>query len=317
MAYNDVIGRGDNALVPVETANQIISNLPQQSAAMKLFTHVTMGRLVQRQPVLSVLPIASFVSGDTGLKQTSAAAWKGRDLTAEEIAVIVPVPEALLDDSSFDIWGEVQPLLTQAIGQKLDAAVFFGSEKPASWPTAIVPAAVAAANAVAQGTNATADGGIAADISDLFGLVESEGFDVNGVVSKRAVRSLIRNARDSQGRQLAEVNINDWYGEPVTYAMGGLWPAAAEGSNALAVAGDFTQAILGVRQDITVKMLDQAAITDDTGKVILNLAQQDAVALRVVARFGFQVANAVTVDQPNEADRYPFAVLESPAVVTP
>jgi hypothetical protein len=54
-------------------------------------------------------------------------------------------------------------------------------------------------------------------------------------------------------------------------------------------------------------MLDQAVITDDTGAVILNLPQQDAVAMRVVARFAFQVAKPIQRDQG--ATPYPFAVL--------
>ena len=31
----------------------------------------------KKQPVLSALPVAYFVNGDTGLKQTTEAAWAG------------------------------------------------------------------------------------------------------------------------------------------------------------------------------------------------------------------------------------------------
>jgi hypothetical protein len=90
--------------------------------------------------------------------------------------------------------------------------------------------------------------------------------------------------------------------------MTGLWPAAA---TAEAIAGDFTQGIIGVRQDLTYKLLDQAVITDATGLVIYNLPQQDMVALRVVARYGFQIANAMTWENPTDATRYPFAVMQN------
>jgi hypothetical protein len=45
--------------------------------------------------------------------------------------------------------------------------------------------------------------------------------------------------------------------------------------------------------------------------VIYNLPQQDMVALRVVARYGFQVANAMTWENTNDATRYPWAVMQN------
>ena len=49
--------------------------------------------------------------------------------------MIVPIPEAVLDDSAFDIWGEVQPALVEAFGIAIDQAVLYGTNIPASWTT--------------------------------------------------------------------------------------------------------------------------------------------------------------------------------------
>ena len=46
---------------------------------------------------------------------------------------------------------------------------------------------------------------------------------------------------------------------------------------------------------------------------VVNLPQQDMVALRLVFRVGWEVANPINYDQQTEASRYPFAVLRSPA----
>jgi HK97 family phage major capsid protein len=260
--FNNVISRADvESFIPEDVATEVLQAAVQSSAALSLFPTVPMSSKTRRMPVLSALPVAYFVNGDTGLKQTTEMAWGGKYLEAEEIAVIVPVPEAVLDDADFDIWGQVQPRLAEAVGRTLDAAIFLGTNKPATWPTGIVPAAIAAGNLYERGTNAAAAGGIAADVSALFSTVESDGYVVSGLVANGTYRGFLRNARDANGVLLSEVAGGTIYGVPIQYAMTGLWPAAA---TAEAIAGDFSQGILGIRQDLTYKLLDQAVITDDT-----------------------------------------------------
>lgn len=300
-----LISRTDAAaLIPEEVASEIIKNVPQQSAALKLFRQVRMARGQQRLPVLSALATAYWPGGDDGLKSTTKLAWANKYLNAEEIAVIVPLPDAVFDDADFDIWAEVQPAIVEAIGRALDAAVFFGTSKPSSWPTAIAPAAVAIGNTVELGTAATNVGGLATDFSNLYGKVEADGFGVNGVVANTLLKSTLRNARDSQGNRLDDVSVSNIHGVDVTYAMDGMWSPATH----RAIAGDFNQAVVGVRKDISYKTIDQGALTDNDGSVIYNFAQQDATGLRVDARFAFQVANAINQMEQVEANRYPFAV---------
>lgn len=316
MAYNNLVSRTDaQALIPEVVSNEILTGLVNDSASLQMFRQIPMSTNQTRMPVLAALPVAYFVNGDTGLKQTTEVDWANKYLQVEELASIVPIPEAVLDDIHFDVWGSIKPLIQNAIARTLDAAIFFGTNKPASWPTAIVSAAAAAGNSVNRGTNAAAAGGIVGDFSDLFGLVEADGFDVNGVIAHVAYRGRLRQARATTGESLIEaddgqVNTKQIYGVDVKYPMRGLWPSGS--GSAEAVVGDYTNGILGVRQDITYKVLDQAVIQDGTGAIQFNLAQQDMVALRVTARFAFQVANTLNYDQAVEASRYPFGVLLTP-----
>lgn len=316
MAVDNMIDRtGADALIPEERAREIIQGLPDQSAALSLFRNVPMSSKVRSQPVLSALPYAYWVNGDTGLKQTSEAGWDRKMMVAEEIAVIVPVPEAVLDDAEFDIFGEIRPRLVEAFGAVIDEAVLFGVNKPASWTDpAIVPGAVAAGNAVALGTS-TID--IADDINEVMALVEDDGFDVNGFAARRRIRAKLRGLRDADGNPIYSPALTagtpaSLFGEPITYVSNGAWDDTA----AELIAGDFNQAILGIRQDITYKVLDQAVISDATGKVILNLAQQDAVALRAVMRVAYAVNTPITRSNEGNATAFPFGVL-TPEVVTP
>lgn len=312
MPYNSIISRTDAAaLIPVDVSNVMLTNLQNESAALSLFRRVPMSTNQTRMPVLAALPLAYFVTGDTGLKQTTEVNWDNKFLNVEELATIVPIPEAVLDDASFDVWGAIRPLLEQAAGRALDAAIFFGVNKPASWPTDITASAVAAGNVYARGTNTAAQGGIAEDINQVMGLLESDGYAVDGFVTRTTYKSRLRGARATDGQKLMDVSLGTIEGAPVRYILPGLWPT---GTNAAELfAGDWGQQILGVRQDFTYKILDQAVITDAGGLIIYNLAQQDMVALRLVIRVAWQTANQINYEQAVEANRYPVSVLRSPA----
>jgi HK97 family phage major capsid protein len=315
--YNTNVGRTDAAaLIPEEYSHDIVRHLPSASAALGLFRQVPMSRAQLRIPAESALAVAYWVSGDTGIKQTSKSAWANLYLNAEELAVIVPVPETVLDDVDFDLWGLIRPQLVEAIGRALDAAIFFGVNKPASWPADIQSAAIAAGNTTLEAATQV-QGGIIGDVGNAFATVEADGFDVNGVIAARTLKGKIRAARSTTGEQLAEpaegsgeaaqAPIDVLYSVPVRYPMRGLWPTGTGSTEA--IVGDFTQGLIGVRQDLTFKILDQAVISDGAGAIQFNLAQQDMVAVRVVARFAFQVPNPLTYDQPTQASRYPFGVL--------
>lgn len=317
MPYNNLISRTDvQALIPEDVSNVMLRSLETESAALSLSTRIPVSTNQTRMPVLSALPTAYFVSGDTGIKQTTEVNWANKFLNIEELAAIVPIPDAVLDDSSFDVWGSVRPLLEQAIARALDAAILFGVNKPAAWPTDVVTTAVAAGNMRTRGVATAAQGGLAEDFNQLFSTVESDGYAVNGVVAKTLYKSLLRGARATDGQMLADISGGTLYGEALRIVAPGLWPAGATppGLNAEAFVGDWTQSIVGVRQDFTYKVLDQAVLTDGSGVIQYNLAQQDMVALRVVFRVGWVTANPINYENSGaEATRYAFGVMRSPA----
>jgi HK97 family phage major capsid protein len=307
------IARTDaSALLAEDLSREIIQNLPQQSVAMSLFRRVTMSREQQRIPALSTFPTAYFVSpSDVGLKQTTQMQWTNKFLNVEELAVIVPIPQALLDDESFDIWGEVRPRIEEAIGRALDAAIFFGTNAPASWPTYIQSSISTASAQITRGANAQAAGGYMQDLADTVGKLEDMGFDLGGWVGSRKLRQYLRGARSTQGVQLDEVpaDLMAIMGAPVHYGMRGQFSSSSGQPHAFAL--DPSQFMLAVRQDMTYKVLDQATIYNSDGSVAFALAQQDMVALRLVARFAWQVANPITFEKSTFTDtsRYPAAAL--------
>jgi hypothetical protein len=55
---------------------------------------------------------------------------------------------------------------------------------------------------------------------------------------------------------------------------------------------DASRVRIGVRQDITVKFLDQATL--GTGESQINLAERDMVAIRMKARFAYVLGTGAT-----------------------
>jgi HK97 family phage major capsid protein len=307
MPYDGIISRTDASdLIPEEQAAEIITATVQASAALQLCRRVTMSSKITRQPVLSALPSGYWVDGDTGLKQTTEAAWDGITLEAEEIAVLVPCPEAVIADAAYDVWAELREPIAQEFGRVLDAAVFAGTNKPASWPDAIIPAAVAAGNVETQ-TSAVAEGGTLNDLEKLLTSIEEGGFEPSGYAASRKLKTFLRRARDANGQPLGDGSTSSAWDLPIIYA-----PAGAFAATDLAVAGDFTMAVVGVRQDLSFKVLDQAVVTDAAGVVTLNAAQQDTLILRVVARYGYATAVPATLIEAGATGTpFPFAVLRA------
>ena len=306
---HDIIDRtGAAALIPEDATREIIQGLPEQSAALSLFRRTTMSRKQQRMPALSALPTAYFVNGDTGQKKTSDVEWENVYLNAEELAVIAPIPEAVLDDSDFDIWGEVRPRIEEAMGAAIDSAIFCGTNAPTAWPDDIVTAATSAANTFQNGSVENTD--LADDINAVMALAEADGFEINGFVAAPTFKSRLRGLRSAVGEMIFNPGLtagtpSTLFGEPIRYTRNGGWVS----TSADMIAGDFSKGIVAIRQDITAKILDQAVIQDGAGTIVYNLAQQDMVALRVTFRLAWCVANPINRVQQTKASRYPFAVL--------
>ncbi|HVL24741.1 MAG TPA: phage major capsid protein [Thermomicrobiales bacterium] len=314
MPYDSLTSRSDvQAMIREQVSDVMLNGLQTESAVLNLFTRINVPTNQTRFPVLSALPNAYWVNGDTGLKQTTEAAWANKYINIEELAAIVPIPDSVLADASFDIWGSIRPLVENAIARALDAAVFFGSNAPASFPQNVAAAAVAAGNVVARGTATDAKGGIAEDINQLMGTLEADGYFPTGFVANGTLRARLRGARDTQGQLLMDVagGTNNIWGQPTTYPMAGLWPTGTSAAELFALQRE--NFIVGVRQDFTVTASRDAVIQDNTGAIVYNSFQQDMTLYRIVFRAGWAVNNPINYDQATEASRYPAGVMRSPA----
>ena len=314
---------GGQPLIPEEVQRQIVQSVEVESAALNLLPKARMRRAQQRIPVLTQLPTAFWVNGsanldgrDIGIKQTTNLLWDNVYLNAETLAAIVPVSEHLIADLDYDFWEEVRPKIVEAIAVALDQAVFFGGTgTPSSWPTPLAQQAVAAGNVVVAGTGVD----YLDDINNAMAAVEADGYDVNGFWARRQAKAKLRGLRSTTHELLywpdERPNSNGapggtLYGERIYFSNAGLTGFSTAANNFSMICGDWTMAVLGVREDISMELFDQGVITDNTGAIQYNLMQQDMVALRVTARFAFAMPNPVNRQNPTAGTRCAFGAVQ-------
>lgn len=296
-----MITRSDaDALIETQVANEIFEGTIRKSKALQLFRRLpnaTSDKTKLR--VLDTLPVAYFVdeSSDNGRKNLSKIAWDKKYINIAELAVIVPIKENVLNDSSIDIWAEVRPRIEEAFAKKIDNAMFFGVDKPTDWRKGLVPSVIEVGKEVEE------TGHLYSDINDVMTEVEESGYEVNGILGGVGLKGKFRMMTDTTGQPLNTTEIGSVRRE---FMDNGVW----DKTKSTLIAGDFSQAVYQIRQDITYKVLTEAVIQDPSdGSILYNLAQDDMVALRVVMRLGWEIPNPVNALDETEY-RFPFASLK-------
>ncbi len=321
MGYSDTISRTDAAaLIPLEVSNEIIKSVPQSSAVMRFARQLpAMASNQRRMPIMSALATAYFVTGDTGLKQTSDAAWENKYIDAEELAVVIPIGQNVLDDADFDIWGEVRPALVEAFGLAIDQAVLYGTNIPATWTTNLGAAGLLAVCTAASHVMSAAAytdlyeailGETPAGVAGSLMALEADGFMATAHLAAVSMRGKLRNVRDADGNPIFKSSVQDATryeldGAPVEFPMNG----AIVPASSLLISGQWNQLVYAMRKDITYTIATEGVITDTSGNIIYNLFQQDMVAMRAVMRLGFALPNPINRMQATAASRCAFSVL--------
>lgn len=296
------------ALFTEDLVAEIIQGVTKQSAALRMFRRLpNMSSNIMRMRVLDALPMAYWVNDSTnnGRKNVTNAAWANKYIVPAEIAVIVPIKEDVLDDASIDIWGEIRPRLVEAIGKKIDQAIFVGVDKPSAWRADLLSSIAQAGAYVSQGS-----GTLYSAINDAMVKVEESGYNPTGIVGGVDIKGQFRMMLDTSGQPIKGTEIDEL---PKAYIDNGAW----DKTKAKMIVGDFTQAVYSIRQDITYKVLDQAIIQNPSdGEIMYNLAQEDMVALRVVMRLGWEIPNPINALAPDESVRFPFAAIQATSALT-
>ncbi len=300
-APTGIVRNDVDALIETQVASEIFEGTIRESKALQLFRRLPNATSDKTKiRVLDSLPVAYFVdeTSNNGRKKITKLAWDKVYINIAELAVIIPIKENLLNDTSIDLWAEIKPRVVEAFARKIDDAMFFGTDKPTEWRAGLVPSVINAGAEVDETTN-----GLYSDINDVMTKVEESGYEVNGILGGVGLKGKFRMMTDTTGQPLNTTEI----GSIKRYFMdNGVW----DKEKSTLIAGDFQQAVYQIRQDVTYKVLTEAVIQDPAdGSILYNLAQDDMVALRVTMRLGWAIPNPVNAENET-ATRFPFASLK-------
>jgi HK97 family phage major capsid protein len=298
----DVIGRSDAVIIPEVARTALINGTVRQSAALACFTSVPTSTRDTQIPTLAKDIEARWVADPIGLKSVDAPKWKGEPLTAEEIAVVVPVPLSVIADETFHLTAAMSPLFTRAMARAIDRAALFGTAKPPGWTSpSLLEAATAAGNLV----EATADP--IEDLLDAAELPSVQGYIVNRAITRPGWQFAASRSRNHSILPNPDIT------QPFPLVVSGLPlytdPPSFEAAKAVAFVLDASNALIGLRQDLTISVHPDGIISDADGKVLFNATQQDSLIYRAVMRVGFALVNPPTDAGLPAAQRSPVAAV--------
>jgi HK97 family phage major capsid protein len=295
----------NDGLLPINIASEFIRSLQHTSVAMALGTVRQLPAGTTRFPSIASLPAPAWLASSTAQKPSGWATFSSQDVVPEELAVIVILPLNTINDLSFDVWAQIEPDMRTKFAQAIDAAVIFGTAAPPSFYVGgIVAHATAGGNTAVLPATITASADAASTVDTALSAVEADGYDPSGFGANVKFRSTVRNARNLQGDLIYQANPtagapSTLYGLPVYYESGAGWSDL----NTLAIPGDWSKLIIGVRQDISVAVSDDATLMD--GATPVSMFERDSRAFRMTMRLGAAIVN------PSGAGKSPFGAIKA------
>lgn len=274
------INRGTSGIVlPPEVSDEIWAKTLEQSAVMRLARKTTLPGAGKEFDIITGEPEANWVT-ETGIKPIGTHTVSSKVMRGYTLAVIEPFSNQFRRDKRA-LYREMVNRLPLAIAKKFDKTVFGLAQAPGSDFDTL-------ANATAVDIETDSWEGLVT-AEDLIATAEGE---LNGYVLSPKGRTMLKKQKGNDGHPLFVSDIIN--GNRIDAIDGaqvigsrGVYAPAADGDPAqLGFAGDWTSAVYGIVEGITIRISDQASLTTDDG--ILNLFERNMFAVRCEFEAGFR-----------------------------
>lgn len=279
-------GKGVNRssiTLPSAVSNEIIKTTLESSAVMRLARNTTLPGSGMTIPILTGDPVPEWV-GETEAKTASNPSFSTKLMTGRKLAVIVPFSNEFARDMSA-LYDAIVDRLPAVLANKFDATVF-GKTAPGDNFDVL-------GGATAQNLKDAA--GVYSALVSTKTAIATAGFLMNGVVLSPQGEGILLGATDTTGRPLFNASVHE--GAPgnllgaSTILSKGAYVAANPASfNTVGIAGDWSQAVVGIVQAVNVDVSKEATIM--IGSEQINLWQRNMFAVLAEIEVGFRCNTA-------------------------
>ena len=266
--------RGDITLPP-EVSAEIMQKMQLESAVMTLAQQIELPGRGATINVITGDPVAEWV-GETDAKPVSNPSLDTKIMHAYKLAVIVPFSNEFRRDVAA-LYDAIVARLPRALARKFDETVLVGTAPGTNFDVFTACTQQSMTSDV-YGAIVAADG----DIATAGGIM-------NGIALSPQGKSVLLSAVDGDNRPLFINNVSEnaipmVLGSKVQLTRG----AYKSGTPKLVgVAGDWSQAMWGAVEGVTIGYSSDATLDDGNGGTI-NLFQQNMFAVRAEIEVGFR-----------------------------
>jgi HK97 family phage major capsid protein len=282
---NSLTQAAGGIFVPDEIAKELNMLIRDASCVERFARHIpmkrnTMNRRKQADGVNGYWVDAMEV------KTKDAPTFEPYTLTAEKMAVIIPLEDQLLEDADTNIAGVVREDVVGAFAEDLDRT-YLGYE-PTSPFAQSLSGTTPAANTIAFGTGVD----LAADFSLAMQALEVNGYQATGFIAHPAVKHVMRNMRDANNQPIFHENLSGAVPSYSFWGIPGCFTRQVQRAGSPLVSeillAYFPYVMIGDRTGLQISRSMEATLTQGT-ETPINLWEQDMTAFRFVTRKGFVI----------------------------
>lgn len=259
-------------LLPRSISSDIWGEAVEQSAVMRLARRISLPAGGLTIPIITGEPEADWVA-ETDEKPVSDAAIGTKNMQGYKLAVIETFSNEFRRDLPA-LYAELARRLPLALATKFDSTVLHGTAPGTNFD--VLTGAPTAEIGTADGTDR--------DFLGVYSNVALAGGKLNGWALAPQAEAIAMAAKDAQGYNFIPDAQNGSavgriFGQPVYSSK------AVKNGDVIGVAGDWSSAMYGVVEDISVAISDVATV--NKGGTQLNLWQRNMFAIRAEVELGF------------------------------